>query len=62
MPALIQVKDILPSVVNCDLISNKNSTVIKFETRNANVLSAVITYHIVKVFIVESHPSINLKN
>jgi len=36
--ALIQVKDIWSVVVNCDLINNKDSTVIKFGTCAVNVL------------------------
>ena len=37
MDALIKVMDIWSIVVNCDLINNKDSTVIKFGTCIVNV-------------------------
>ena len=48
--------------MNCDLINNKNSTVIKFGTCNANVWrQPEVKYHVVKVFTVARNLKFNFK-
>jgi hypothetical protein len=60
MRALIQVEGILIFVGNCDLINNKNWTVIKFGTHIAIVLRHLSVKH--TSGIVECDFSIELKN
>jgi hypothetical protein len=62
MRVLIQVEGILTLVVNCDLINNKNWTVIKFGTRIANVLCHLSVKYYMVLVLLNVIFSVELKN